>query len=292
MADLSPPESTAAAAAGYDPFHQESVGWRPDDALFREHLSRYQLAASLASGRKVLDCACGKGYGTYTLALSAHAAVGIDLNAASIAVARQSFALPNLRYERCDALALAKAGQSFNLITAFEIIEHLPPAATDDFLDGLGRALAPGGRLLLSTPNHDVVCKSGSAVPDYHINNFRPSELRQALRRHFREVRLYGQFQRRSGLQKAFFAIDVLNSRHTLGRPLKRLLQADGAPDTAARRQETVVGPEYFIAPPSLLDDYVFSPWHWRQAGLTFAICERPVAQEQPRRKAATIGSA
>lgn len=124
-----------------------------DTIDYAEHLVRYQFAARLAAGKRVLDVACGVGYGSKLLAETHPTAhiQGIDLSAAAIDFARQHHPAPNLRYTVGSALELPFEDGSFDLVVAFEFIEHIE--AQLPFLEGARRVLAPGGILVVSTPN-------------------------------------------------------------------------------------------------------------------------------------------
>lgn len=265
--------------SGYTAYDDDSVEVDPGSAIFQAHLSRYWWARETAGGASVLDCACGKGYGTFLLAGVARSALGIDLNEASLAAANRSFSRPNLEYRAHDVLEVRTLGRRFDLITAFEIIEHIDEKETGRFLAGLAAGLEPGGRLLLSTPNHTVVRRSGSIVPVYHINNFTPRRLRRVLRRHFERVTLLGQFRAGGPFYQAVFTLDAWNLRHAAGS-LLGLRREEVPPDPAAAHPEPSSAPAdhaCFETPPPSCRDYRFSRWHWRQAGITVAICERPV---------------
>lgn len=225
--------------------------------------------------KRVLDVACGRGYGAYILAHVAREVTGIDLNEKSLAFAAENFRRDNLRFLAQDVTALSGSA-NHDLVTAFEVIEHIPGAETDAFLAGLKARLAPGGTLLLSTPNHDVVVKSGMPVPAFHINNFRPVDLHAALARHFGEVELLGQYRARSFLNQILFSIDRWNLRHLLARAFRRR-GGEGAKGNAAGQDSEAE--KLMRARPALerfpeeAEKYCFSPDHWRQAGLTIAIC-------------------
>jgi SAM-dependent methyltransferase len=252
----------------YRTFADDSVPLNPQSIFFLDHVTRYWWASTFADGRDVLDCACGRGYGSYILSHRARSVVGVDLNPASLATARATFPAGNLQFDEADVFTLARRPSAFGLITAFEVIEHVPPTRTDELLDALAAALAPGGLLLLSTPNHDVVTKSGASVPEFHINNLRPWDLRAALRRHFRRVEMRGQFHRRGLLNGLAFTLDVWNLRHSVRRAPSG---GGGAP--TVQEDDLVAARPYFERRPVECDDYRFSRWHWRQAGLTVAIC-------------------
>jgi 2-polyprenyl-3-methyl-5-hydroxy-6-metoxy-1,4-benzoquinol methylase len=252
---------------------------RPDTTspFFLDHVARYWWAAGFTAGKRVLDCATGRGYGAYVLSRSAAHVLGIDLNHASLEAARAMFSADNLVFETADVLDLARLGRRFDVVTAFEIIEHVPPSATERFVSGIATVLGIGGIALVSTPNHDVVTKSGVSVPEFHINNLRPSDLRRALRPHFSEVQVLGQFRDRHGLARWLFALDCYNLRHVVHRQVRRVAAIAGAPRTvtppADHDQRDLVGREFFERPAPGVEQYRFSARHWRQAGLSVAVC-------------------
>lgn len=125
-----------------------TAGWQRHGV---QHLQRYQFAGTMITGRRVLDLACGVGYGSYTLAqLGAQEVLGVDRDAAAIGYATRTYRHPALQFTCADALTwTAPAG--FDVITSFETIEHLPDPAA--FVGQLARALRPGGRLIISAPN-------------------------------------------------------------------------------------------------------------------------------------------
>lgn len=258
----------------------DSLPLDPDSPFFLDHVTRYWWASQFADGKTVLDCACGSGYGSYILSKKAKSVTAVDLDPKSLKQAGETFSASNLAFQVFDILKLSELQRRFDLITAFEVIEHIPPHTTDLFLAQLAKALNPGGRLLLSTPNHDVVTKSGSFVPEFHINNFKPGELKGALKKHFSQVTMLGQFQKRSGIQGLVFDFDFFNLRHVLGKNVASLLsrRSDAAPTDSARQKKRNASEilSHFQTPPAGSSNYVFSAKHWRQAGLTVAICSDP----------------
>src|SRR5688572_18887091 len=121
--------------------------------IAHEHWHRYAFARPLARGRRVLDAACGEGYGSALLAAAGGQVLGVDVDPAAIAHARARYAgAPGLRFDVADATALdALPDASFDLVCSFETLEHVE--AQERLLDGLARVLAPGGLLLVSTPD-------------------------------------------------------------------------------------------------------------------------------------------
>ena len=260
----------------YQTAEDDSVPLDPNSKFYLDHVSRYWWAADQAVGKSVLDCACGKGYGSYIMSHKAKRVLGVDLNPESLAIASETFKRDHLEYRKRDVLEVASIEGQFDLITAFEIIEHIHPPTTDDFVSAIARALNPQGKLLLSTPNHDVVLKSGVYVPDFHINNLRATETKAVLSRHFSQVTMLGQWVPKGGLRDLVFQLDFFNWRHLL-RHLRRSTPSESAP-VAAEKPKTPEKPDakMFDEPPEKIKPYRFDPNCWRQAGLTVAVCEGP----------------
>jgi SAM-dependent methyltransferase len=256
----------------YQAFEFDSLDLNPGSPFFWDHVSRYWWASGLVAGKSVLDCACGKGYGSYILSHQARTVYGIDLNGRSLEIAGSTFRRPNLSFRSFDVLKIGVFDQPLDCVVAFEVIEHLPPETTGLFLAGIAAKLAPGGALLLSTPNHDVVVKSGVAVPEFHINNFPAKELKARLGEHFGSVEMLGQFRSRPWGENLVFSLDFWNLRHLLRRP-GRARSVLPAPAPERGRGEEVS--RYLDSYPEQAREYRFSPWHWRQAGLTVAVCRQ-----------------
>ena len=116
-----------------------------------EHLARYSFAVSLAKGKKILDIACGEGYGSYHLSKVAAEVVGVDINAETIAYAASKYIASNLRFAEGNAVQLPLPDQYFDVVVSFETIEHLEQQ--QQMLAEIKRVLTPGGILIISTPN-------------------------------------------------------------------------------------------------------------------------------------------
>ncbi|MBU2255321.1 MAG: class I SAM-dependent methyltransferase, partial [Gammaproteobacteria bacterium] len=124
----------------------------PDDqASLQIHMQRYEFAVEHLSGQRVLDMACGCGYGTALLAERNpdKQITGVDIDPAAIAYARQHYQLANLRYECADAEQFGSA-QGFDCIVSLETIEHLPRPQV--LLANYARLLAEGGKVIASVP--------------------------------------------------------------------------------------------------------------------------------------------
>ena len=154
-----------------------------DVDLYNEHRARYWLARRFASGKNVLDAACGTGYGSALLAETARSVVGVDVARDALDYARQHYRAPNLRFAQADCLALPFPAGRFDLAVAFEIIEHLDDAGA--FLAELRRVLEDSGVLVLSTPNRLYYTDDRGEINPFHRKEFSYPEFDEALRPHF-----------------------------------------------------------------------------------------------------------
>lgn len=157
-----------------------------------EHLARYAFALELARGKRVLDAACGEGYGSAMLAGSAASVLGVDIAADAIAHAQSRYGpRANLRFERGDCTALDAAPASFDLIVSFETLEHV--AAQTELVAGFVRALSDDGILIISSPDKHTYGDISGFRNEFHVRELYRDELLALLAPHFPQVRLYGQ---------------------------------------------------------------------------------------------------
>ena len=159
--------------------------------LWNEHLARYLFAARLAGRKRVLDTGCGTGYGAAELARLAASVTAFDVSPQAIALARTAYPLPNLHFLAASATAIPFLDASFQLITCFEVIEHV--ADWQSLLKEAQRLLARGGQFIVSTPNKLYYAESREQIgPNpFHVHEFEYEEFREALTAVFPSVTLY-----------------------------------------------------------------------------------------------------
>lgn len=154
---------------------------------YARHSFAYQFAAGLAKGAAALDMGCGEGYGTALLAREAASADGVDRSEEAVRNSAAAHSVPNLRFIRADATATGLPAASYDVVCAFQVIEHFSDPAP--LLLEMSRLLKPGGRAVISTINRDV---AGSVFNPYHPVEYDRAELEELLKRHFSGVKMYG----------------------------------------------------------------------------------------------------
>jgi SAM-dependent methyltransferase len=142
------------------------------------HLQRYQFAAANLNGLRVLDMACGCGYGTYLLAEQNpdKQVTGVDIDPAAISYAELNYQLPNLNYRCADAETFS-VGHVFDSIVSLETIEHLP--RPQHLLSNYVRLLSAHGRVIASVP----ITPTLDGNP-HHLHDFSRRSFFQLFRQH------------------------------------------------------------------------------------------------------------
>jgi SAM-dependent methyltransferase len=155
--------------------------------LRNQHLERYHWASRFTRGLRVLDAACGSGYGSRILLdAGAREVTSVDLSPDAAAPSR---------FVRGDVSKLPLKDGSIDAYLCFETIEHV--ANEDALLAEARRVLAPGGLFLCSTPNRNLL-SPGLTLHDrprnpYHIREYSIPEFDELLKRTFGVVELFAQ---------------------------------------------------------------------------------------------------
>lgn len=167
----------------------------PDDttgqATLKLHLQRYEFAAEHLKPGRLLDIACGVGYGTHLMAEKAEdivEAIGVDLSQETVEYAKQYYASYRIHFQQHDAMTFADE-RGFDSIVSVETLEHMPdPVGLVNRLVGLIRS---GGVFIASVPTTPSV-----DVNPYHLHDFTEHSFRSMVTVHgLRELACLRQVQ-------------------------------------------------------------------------------------------------
>jgi 2-polyprenyl-3-methyl-5-hydroxy-6-metoxy-1,4-benzoquinol methylase len=134
-----------------------------------EHIHRYELAAELCGGLRVLDLGCGSGYGSQILGSACPIVVGIDNDAATIDMAEATIGREgNIEFEVADAhdVLTRELSDQFDVIVLLETLEHL--ANPDDAVGRLRDHADNGLKIVLSVPNAKALAEDNP----YHLSSY------------------------------------------------------------------------------------------------------------------------
>jgi 2-polyprenyl-3-methyl-5-hydroxy-6-metoxy-1,4-benzoquinol methylase len=183
---LAEPPSLARMAAFVDDeyergVYRDYVSARPLKLATARH--RLGTIAQYAPGHRLLDVGCASGFFLEAALEAGYDASGIELSPVAIEAA-DAAVRPRIVQGDVNTL-IARDARQFDVVTAFDIIEHtFDPRA---FVADIGRVLAPGGLLVLSTPDTDHWLRSvlGSRwpmlQPDQHTFLFSRRAMQQLL---------------------------------------------------------------------------------------------------------------
>lgn len=155
-----------------------------------EHYHRYSFIKDLVNGKKVLDLACGEGYGSFLLAGWATEVVGVDVNAEVIERAKEKYINNNLKFKNINCLNLSDEfpEESFNVVTFFEALEHINCEEQKIVIKQIKRILKKDGILIISSPNKNLVKEIGNPDNEFHLCELTLEEFQDLLNRFFKKM--------------------------------------------------------------------------------------------------------
>ena len=180
--------------------------------LLQDHIKRYKFASKLVKHAKVLDIACGNGYGTNILSKSAKSVVGVDISKEAIDFATKKYENKNVEFYQSDAKSLNFSASSFEYVVSFETIEHLSKEGAKEFLEEIKRVLKPSGKLIISTPDNRNASLGKKPANPYHLQEYSLVEFKNLVSDYFEIINIYGQsFTNKSQIEFVkIFAISIL----------------------------------------------------------------------------------
>lgn len=162
----------------------------------------------LSPESRIVEIGSGYGYLTYALAHEGYSARGIEISSRAVSEARARY---GDLYECSDALAFAETHkESVDVVVLTEVIEHIPDPLS--LIRAIRQLLAPGGYLLLTTPNRTFFPPESvwdTDLPPVHLWWFSETSMRF--------------IADRAGFVVQFFDFADLNRRKFVGfRPRRR----------------------------------------------------------------------
>lgn len=147
-----------------------------DDLILWHHLKAIKcLKSKFNAGKaKTLDVGCFNGFFVKKLLSLGYDSQGVDFNKSAIAYGQEKLGLGS-RISTRTLDELFELGERFDVITLFEVLEHLPDAKT--FLGDVTKLLKGGGVLILSTPNNKMCWRPVLDYPPHHLSRFTTQSL-------------------------------------------------------------------------------------------------------------------
>lgn len=153
----------------------------PDDLVLWHHLKAIKFIQSrFQSNATTLDIGCFNGFFVKKLLSLGYDARGIDFNKSAVAYGREKLGL-DARVSTQTLEKLFEQGDRFDVITLFEVLEHLPDVR--GVLDDVAKLLKDGGVIIISTPNNKMCWRPALDYPPHHLSRFTMKSLEGCLSR-------------------------------------------------------------------------------------------------------------
>jgi ubiquinone/menaquinone biosynthesis C-methylase UbiE len=210
----------------------------PNEAgeMWAEHWHRYHAIQHLVADKRVLDVACGEGYGSALLSRVASAVSGVDISNEAITHATAEYLTQkNLKFIEASCTQLPFADHSFDVVVSFETIEHI--TEHDAFLDEIKRVLTVDGLLIISSPNKAEYSDARNFQNEFHVKELYRDELAALIAKRFAQTRWLSQ-------RNGFYSLIAYEQNTSTGADFKPLLPSDAHVITVSKN-----APQQIAAP-------------------------------------------
>jgi len=158
-----------------------------------EHLDRYNFALNFIKEIDiVLDAACGSGYGSEILATKAKQVIALDFSDHAIKYAQKNHSKKNIIFKKADLNEkIELADNLVDIVISFETLEHI--LNQDIMLSEFKRVLKPDGKLIISTPDNDIISGGLKSDNPFHVKELNKIQFLLLIENFFSLIELYGQ---------------------------------------------------------------------------------------------------
>jgi ubiquinone/menaquinone biosynthesis C-methylase UbiE len=197
----------------------ERQEYNEDTPWWGEHVHRYYMSFPwIKDHSRILDIACGNGFGSYILSKKTGGEViGADISADTIADCSKRFQKENLKFREMDGTNIPYPDEYFDTVVSFETIEHTTEYRK--MLKEFARVLKKDGTVIISTPNFIVNSPEGMVTNPYHTQEFTYEELKAILTEVFDQVKISGQ---------EYARYKNLSLRNSIGKWIENILYLRG----------------------------------------------------------------
>ncbi len=158
---------------------------------YRRHLVVYDWIARRVKGMRVIDMACGEGYGSAVLSREAEHVTGVDANPEAHAHAKAKYENDKVTIAR-DLIETYREEPPVDCVVFLQTIEHVQDPA--GVLRHFASIMKPEGVAYVSTPNLLTLAPEGAEKSEnpWHVKEYRPGEFRELCREVFEDVQIFG----------------------------------------------------------------------------------------------------
>jgi len=194
-----------------------------DAIAYLTHTIAYQEVIDLVKDKEVMEIGCGAGYGSKYLSQFAKGITTVDLDAHSLAYAKENNSAPNITYVKANVLdGIPCKEKSFDVAICFQVLEHIAPRDSIKFLSEIKRCLKVNSKLVLTTPNRKTRLQPcQKPINRYHKIEYTGKSLKRRLGKVFSDVEIKGlrgsaeiekeKLKFKSGIFKAYIRNPIRN---------------------------------------------------------------------------------
>jgi len=161
--------------------------------LHASHIKTYDFIAPFCKDKKILDIGCFLGYGENRIYLEASEIIAIDSDINALKFACKNRKFPNVKFQKVDAKKLPYPNNTFDIVIASQLIEHICPKDINVFLSEVKRVLIKGGLFFVITPNRKFrLLPFQKPFNPEHYQEFTAESLLKTLKTTFNDVQIKG----------------------------------------------------------------------------------------------------